>query len=228
MQTDEYNFDIVAAFTESEICGLTFAQYLVLYIYQKLDGEPAKWWSTLPADSKSGYKKVTDMLVTRYGKNEERLKNALRQHVTLELNNLKQGNKILREYVAQAKDIHFQIEPDQERILIDNFISNLASESFQDLVRSWKLDGNLNFLQVIEKAIDVPAESEVSSNPGAHEPVEPIRGSRFLLVCCHPWRMLPSTPSCYRFPTAATDFCCQYGLEVREVCRLGADNVKGS
>ncbi|ELR08222.1 hypothetical protein GMDG_08620, partial [Pseudogymnoascus destructans 20631-21] len=108
-------------------------EMLLLYLYQKLDGEPARWWATLTKDAKINYKKVTTMLVARYGKDEARQKKNLRHRVANELNGLRQGNRSLGEYIAYAKDLHLRVTPEQETILIDNFINNLADEGFADM-----------------------------------------------------------------------------------------------
>ncbi|OAF55424.1 hypothetical protein VC83_08379 [Pseudogymnoascus destructans] len=156
-------------------------EMLLLYLYQKLDGEPARWWATLTKDAKINYKKVTTMLVARYGKDEARQKKNLRHRVANELNGLRQGNRSLGEYIAYAKDLHLRVTPEQETILIDNFINNLADEGFADMLRGWYSQEEMDFLQVIDMAINMKGPRYVETKPAHEDTAEDSRNANRLL-----------------------------------------------
>ncbi|OAF55469.1 hypothetical protein VC83_08368 [Pseudogymnoascus destructans] len=65
-------------------------EFLVLYLFSKLDGEPAQWWANLSKDQKVNFKKVSELLLARYGWDEVCQKRSQWQGVAAELNNLHQ------------------------------------------------------------------------------------------------------------------------------------------
>lgn len=108
---------------------------LMLYLFSKLEGEPARWWTNLAEDQKANYKRVTTLLIARYGRDEVRQRRSLRQRVAAELNNLHQRGRSIAEYVAEAKDRHTRIGADQEQTLSDNFVNNMTDPGFANIVR---------------------------------------------------------------------------------------------
>ncbi|OAF61850.1 hypothetical protein VC83_01667 [Pseudogymnoascus destructans] len=154
---------------------------LVLYLFSKLEGEPARWWTNLAEDQKANYKRVTTLLIARYGRDEVRQRRSLRQRVAAELNNLHQRGRSIAEYVAEAKDIHTRIGADQEQTLSDNFVNNMTDPGFANILRALTSREDLSFLQILDTVIEMQGPTYVEKKPAHEETLEESKNANRLM-----------------------------------------------
>lgn len=59
-------------------------EYLAMYLFSKLEGEPDWWWANLLKELETKHKNVVGLLVVRYSRDEVRQKRSWRQRVVAE------------------------------------------------------------------------------------------------------------------------------------------------
>ncbi|KFY31816.1 hypothetical protein V493_00779 [Pseudogymnoascus sp. VKM F-4281 (FW-2241)] len=154
---------------------------LVLYLFSKLEGEPARWWTNLAKESKTNFKKVAGLMIACYGRDEVCQKRSLCQRVAAELKSLHQRGRSLAEYVAEAKDIHTRISADQEQTLYDNFVNNLTDPGFANVLRALTSRDDLSFIEILDTVIDMQGPSYVEKKPAHEETVEESKNANRLM-----------------------------------------------